>query len=121
MEIGDSIVGSKLSEIQKRPDQVKLVFQNSKLDKGYVLTFKGLLFETAGSSLNKKVRRAEINNTLGFRATSQLRQMDRDPKNYRQLFIQMEGSGDIDKFELLGAVRTYKLSSRKLTRVLKAG
>jgi len=109
MEI-DSVVGTKLNEIQKRPDEVKLVFQKND-GNTYVLTFKGLLFETSSSTLNKKVINVQLKNNLGFRALSQLRYLHRNPGNYKQLFIQMEGSSDDNKIELLGALRNYKISS----------
>jgi hypothetical protein len=106
MELNNVIVGTKLNEIQKKSDEVKLVFEN------HILIFKGLLFETSASTLNKRVKNVQVNNTLGFRATSQLRHLNRNPENYRQLFIQMEGSDDDNKLELLGAVRNYKILPR---------
>ena len=113
MEVGNVIIGLKLSAIQKMPDEVRLVFENSKTKKSYVLSFRGLLFETSGSTLNRRVMNIQINNTLGFRATSQLRHLNRDPHNYRQMFIQMEGSNDNNKLELLGAFRNYKISPKR--------
>ena len=115
MELDNLIVGAKLSEIQKKSDEVKLVFENSKTSKTYVLTFKGLLFETSASTLNRRVKNVQLNNTLGFRATSQLRHLNRNPENYRQLFIQMEGSDDNNKLELLGVLRSYRMSPRRIT------
>lgn len=112
MELDNVIVGSKLSEIQKKSDEVKLVFENSKTSEAYVLTFKGLLLETSASTLNRRVKNVQLNNTLGFRATSQLRHLHRNPENYRQLFIQMEGSDDNNKLELLGILRSYRVSPR---------
>ena len=113
MEFSDVIVGTKLNEIQKKSDDVKLVFEDTRTNKVYILTFKGLLFETSTSALNKRVRNIQLNETLGFRATSQLRHLNRDPKNYRQLFIQMEGSDDNHKPELLGALRNYRFLPRR--------
>ena len=113
MEVDNVIIGSRLSTIQKKPDKVKLVFENSKTKKSYVLSFRGLLFETSGSTLNRRVVKIQINRTLGFRAASQLRHLNRDPHNYRQMFIQMEGSNDDNKLELLGAFRNYKISPKK--------
>jgi hypothetical protein len=115
MEISDVIVGSRLNEIQKKPDEVKLVFENSKTNKVLVLSFKGLLFETSVSALNKRVKYAQLNNTLGVRATAQLQYLKRNPRNYRQLFIQMEGSDDNNKMELIGALRNYRISSKRNT------
>lgn len=113
MEVDNLIVGSKLSQIQKKPDEIRLIFENSKNGEGYVLRFRGLLFETNGSTINKKVKNIQFNNTLGFRATSQLRHLKRDPNNYRQIFIQMEGSNENNKLELLGAFRNYKISTKR--------
>jgi len=128
MEIDNVLVGTKLNQIQKKPDVVKLVFENSRTHKSYTLTFTGLLFETSGSTLNKRVRNIQLNDTLGMRATTQLRYLNRNPSNYRQLYIQMEGSNEDNKLELLGALRTLKispnrqLSARKsATKVAKKG
>jgi len=120
MEINNVIVGSKLNEIQKKPDEVRLVFHNSSLRKSYILTFKGLLFETSTSTLNKKVKNILFKDSLGFRALTQLRSLDRNPENYRQLFIQMEGSTDENKIELVGAFRNYKFSPRRKVALKKA-
>lgn len=113
MELSEKIVGTKLNEIQKKSDEVKLVFEDTKTNKIYVLTFKGLLFETSNPTLNKRVKDIHLNNNLGFRAISQLRHLNRNPNNYRQLFIQMEGSNDNNKLELLGALTNYKVSPRR--------
>lgn len=107
---GDKVVGLKLSEIQKKPDQVKLLFENTKTRRRYMMTFKGILFETTGSTLNRVVKNIRFESTVGFRAMSELRQLNRDPHNYGQVFIQMEGSGDNDKRELLGAYRNFSIA-----------
>ena len=52
MEISNVIIGSRLNEIQKKPNKIKLVFENMKTGETYALAFDGLLFETAGSALN---------------------------------------------------------------------
>jgi hypothetical protein len=115
MEINNVIVGTQLNEIQKKSDEVKLVFQNQQSKKCYALTFNGLLFETSGSALNKRVKNIQFDNTLGFRAISQLRHLNKDPHKYRQIFIQMEGSDDNNKMELLAAFSDYKLSHVRRT------
>jgi hypothetical protein len=112
MEIDSKLVGSKLNKIQKEPDLVTLVFENSKKGRRYVLTFNGILFETTASTLNKKVKHVQINDTLGIRALSQIRSLNRSPRKYRQIYIQMEGSSEENKLELLGALRTLKISNR---------
>jgi hypothetical protein len=112
MEVNNLIIGSKLSEIQKKPDNVKLVFENSRKGKTYFLSFDGILLETSGSSLNRRVRAIQIDNTLGFRVSSQLRHLHKNPQNYQQIFIQMEGSNEANKLELLGAFKNYKILSR---------
>ena len=119
MEINNEIIGAKLSEIQKKPDSVRLVFENPKTKKIYILTFKGLLFETSGVTLNKRVKQIHLADTLGFRAITQLRNLQRKPENYRQLFIQMEGSNDENKFELVGAHRNLKILPKKLALLKK--
>lgn len=117
MELSEIIIGTKLNEIQKKSDDVRLVFENTKSNKVYVLTFKGLLFETSNPTLNRRVKSVNLNSTLGFRAMSQIRHLNRNPNNYRQLFIQMEGSNDNNKIELLGALRSYKVSPLKQATV----
>lgn len=116
MEISEIITGSRLNEIQKKPDEIKLVFENSKANETYSLLFKGLLLETSGSALNKKVKNVQWDDALGFRVLTQLRYLRENPENYRQLFIQMEGSTDENKFELVGAVSNLKLSRRRKGR-----
>ena len=115
MESSSIIIGAKLNEIQKKPDKVILFFENSRTKESYVLTMRGLLFETSGSTLNKKVLNIQVNKTLGYRASSQLRQLKRDPQKYKQIYIQMEGSSEENKFELLGAVRNFKISNQQHT------
>jgi len=39
----------------------------------------------------------------GFRAFSQLQHLNRNPENYRQLFIQWKGRMNDNKMELIGA------------------
>jgi hypothetical protein len=117
VKIGSTLIGSRLTEIQKKPDEVNLIFENSKINKAYILSFKGLLFETSGSTLNRKVKNIQLNDTLGFRAFSQLQHLNRNPENYRQLFIQMEGSNDDNKMELIGALRNYKISSKRRSAI----
>lgn len=113
MELSDVIVGTKLNEIQKKSDGVKLVFENTTTHRVFVLTFNGLLFETSTPTLNKRVKHIQVNNALGFRALSQLRNLNLNPENYRQLFIQMEGSDDNNKLELIGAFGKYRISARR--------
>lgn len=108
MASSDVIVGAKLREIQKKSDEVTLVFE--KTHKKYFLILRGLLFETSGSALNKRVKDFQVNGHLGFRAISQLRNLNRNPDNYKQMYIQMEGSDELNKLELLGAFRNYKIS-----------
>ena len=120
MELRDVIVGTRLNEIRKKPDAIKLFFEDTKNNMMYVLSFKGLLFETSNPTLNKRVKNIQLNHSLGFRALSQLRYLNRNPENYRQLFIQMEGSDDNNKLELLGALRNYKVSPRRQPAPRKA-
>jgi hypothetical protein len=116
MEVNNVIIGAKLSEIQKKPDKVKLVFENNHTKKNYTLTFNGFLLETSDSVLNKRVKNIQFDNVLGFRVFAHLRDLNRNPQNYTQMYIQMEGSNEEKKRELLGAVRNYKISSRKVAQ-----
>jgi hypothetical protein len=106
MEI-ETVIGSKLSEIQKKSDGIRLVF--TKTNHQYELFFNGLLFETPYPTINKKVRMAKLNRVLGFKATTQLRREHKNPKDYKQLYIQMEGSDDENKIELVAALKDYDL------------
>lgn len=117
MEISEIIVGTTLNEIQKKTDNVKLVFENTRTNKAYVLTFNGLLFETSNPTLGKRVKSIQLTRTLGFRAISQLRSLNKNPNDYLQLFIQMEDSNENNKLELLGALKNYKVSSRRLATI----
>lgn len=112
MELSD-VIGARLNEIQKKPDNVKLVFENATKNEEYILRFTGLLFETSNSALNRRVKNIQIYNTLGFRAISQLGNLKQSPAAYRQLFIQMDGSDENNKIELLGALKNYKVLPRR--------
>jgi hypothetical protein len=119
MELSEIIVGTILNEIQKKSDEIKLVFEDTILNRVYVLTFKGLLFETSSPTLNKRVKKVQLTNVLGFRALAQLQHQNLNLNHYRQLFIQMEGSNDNNKLELLGALKDYKVSARRKASVKK--
>jgi hypothetical protein len=120
MEVNpNAIIGATLNEIQKRADAVKLVFENKKTKKAFTMTFDGFLLETAGSALEKRVKDVKINQALGFRTASQVRALRKDPHGYRQILIQMLGSTEENKLELLGAFKNYKLSSRPSSSVVK--
>ena len=119
MELSKVIIGTKLNEIQKKMNDVKLIFEDTKTNKVYVLTFEGLLLETSNPTLNKRVKNIQLDSVLGFRAMSQLRHLKLNPGSYRQLFIQMEGSNENNKLELLGALKNYKVSSRRQATVKK--
>ncbi|HVU55377.1 MAG TPA: hypothetical protein VHD83_09995 [Puia sp.] len=112
MESSKVIIGATLSEIQKKTDKVKLVFENKRSKKAFTLTFDGFLLETAGPALNRKVKDILYSNVLGFRTLSQVRSLHKSPNKYRQILIQMEGSTEDHKLELLGAFKALKLSSR---------
>jgi hypothetical protein len=110
---GSEVVGLTLNEIQKKPEQVKLVFQDPNEQTTYELTFDGLLFETSRTTLNHTVKDIRFEPIVGYRASSQLRSLKKKPEDYRQLFIQMSDSTDENKRELLGVYKTYKISHSK--------
>src|ERR1700722_693127 len=95
------IIGTTVEEIQKKPDLVKVVFENKRTRKTLTLSFDGVLLETAGSSLNKRVEDVKINQVLGFRTSTQLLSQRKNPQRYRELLIRMEGSTDDYKLELV--------------------
>ncbi|MEP6735147.1 MAG: hypothetical protein ABJA70_06485 [Chryseolinea sp.] len=72
-----------------------------------------MLFETPNPSLNKRVSYIDLDDTLGYKAISQLQFLKKDRKKYKQLFIQMEGSNDDHKLELLGVGKDYNLLPRR--------
>jgi hypothetical protein len=119
MEVSDVIVGTRLNEIHKKLNQVKLVFENEATSEIIVVAFEGLLLETSTPSLNHRVHIFSLTPGLGFRTTSQLRHLKQDPKHFRQLFIAMEGSTEENKSELLGAISNLKVSRRTKSRVKK--
>ncbi|HEV2354218.1 MAG TPA: hypothetical protein VGR89_08245 [Puia sp.] len=113
MELDQVIIGATLSEIQKKTDKVRLVFEDKTARKSYTVTFDGILLETASPPLNRRVRDVQVNNVLGFRAVSELRSHHKNPNKYKQILIRMEGSTDDNKLELLGAFKLNTLSSRR--------
>jgi hypothetical protein len=104
------IVGMTLEEIQKKPDLVKVVFENKRTRQTVTLSFDGVLLETGGSSLNKRVEDLKINQVLGFRTSTQLLSQRKNPQRYRELLIRMEGSTDDYKLELVGAFLPGKIT-----------
>jgi hypothetical protein len=116
MEINPSIVvGATLNEIQKKSDHVKMVFENKKIGRVFTMSFDGFLLETAGSALDQRVGDVKISRVLGFRTMSQVRAQGKDPSDYQQLLIQMEGSRDDYKLELLGAFKNYKIMPKAIS------
>jgi hypothetical protein len=113
MELNQVIMGTTLREIQKKTDKVRLVFENKTARKSYTVTFDGILLETASPALNRRVRDVQVNNVLGFRTVSELRSHHKNPDNYRQILIRMEGSTEENKLELLGAFKLNTLNSRR--------
>lgn len=115
MEVNPSVVvGATLNEIQKKTDHVKVVFENKALGRIFTMSFDGFLLETAGSALDKRVGDVKISRVLGFRTRSQVKSLGKDPGDYQQLLIQMEGSSDGYKLELLGAFKNYKILPREI-------
>ena len=105
-----------MNEIQKKTDKVKLVFENKRTKKAYTMVFDGFLLETSGSALEKRVKDVQLSQVLGFRTRSQVQTLHKNPHDYQQILIQMEGSTEDYKLELLGAFRNnYRLSSKSMT------
>ncbi len=109
------IVGATLNEIQKKADHVKVVFQNDKNGRTFTMSFDGFLLETSGSALGRRVSDVKVSSVLGFRTMTQVRAFGKDPHDYRQLLIQMEGSTDDYKLELFAAFRQYKITSKPIS------
>lgn len=114
MELESTIIGLKLIEINKNIDDIKLIFEDTNSNVAYLLTFKGYLFETGFVALNKRVENARLRRILGFKAVTQLRYEGENPSDFKQLFIQMEGSEDENKIELISVFKEYTLTSRTL-------
>lgn len=106
------IIGTRLVEIKKKDSAISLYFENR--DHKDVFQFDGLIFETPLTSVNKKVKLAEINNNLGIKALSQLRYENKNPFEYKQLLIQMENQSDEWKTELICVFKKIKITKRAL-------
>ncbi len=115
MELEKKITGFKLVEIQKGIDLIKLAFENELDHNAIVLSFKGYLFETNISVLNRKVEYANLRKVLGFKAVAQLRFDHQDISKFQQLLIQMEGTDDENKIELIAVFNNYSLSEHKFS------
>jgi hypothetical protein len=117
MEINE-LVGYKLQEIRKTGNQVKLFFKNQQVHKEVELSFRGFLFETSILATNRNVSSIELGSATGFRAITLLRREQLNPEEYRQLFIQMSGSSEENKIELICVFTSYRLISiNKSSRV----
>lgn len=113
----NNIIGSELSQISKTSDKVNLVFKNYRDGNNIILVFNGLVFETTISALNKKVKRTELKNILGFKAVVQLGYQGIESSGYKQLLIEMEGSSNENKIELICVLKNYKMKSLPLEKV----
>jgi hypothetical protein len=114
MEI-NHLEGFKLIEIRKTGDKINLIFKRSGHSQKIELSFKGLLFETSTSAITKQVERIDLKNVLGFKAITQLRHQKLNPSEYKQLLIQMEGSSEEYKIELICVFKEYKLTQHRGT------
>ena len=110
MELATIITGQKLIEIQKGVNLIKIVFENNLDQSNTILSFQGYLFETNISVLNRKVEYANLRNTLGFKAVAQLRYDKQDFTAFKQLLIQMEGTDDENKIELIAVFKSYTIN-----------
>lgn len=107
-DLTQELVGLELMQIQKKNSQIELLFRDRKHNKKTVLTFKGMLFETPSSALNKKVQHVERNRNIGFKALTQLRTQNLDVSKYEELLIQMQGNTQEFKIELLCVSDDFK-------------
>ena len=112
MEINE-LIGYKLQEIRKTGNQVRLSFNNRQLHKEVELSFTGFLFETSMLATNRNVSSIELGSATGFRAITLLRREQLNPNEYRQLFMQMSGSSEENKIELICVFKSYRLSILK--------
>jgi hypothetical protein len=108
MEINE-LVGFKLIEIQKTGAFIKLFFKGSGKNQDFELSYKGLLFETSTSAINKQIAMIHLKSVLGFKAITQLRFQNVNPSEYQQLYIQMRGSTEDWKIELICVFKDYTL------------
>jgi len=114
MELENTIIGLKLIEINKNVDDIKMIFEDANSNVVYILTFKGYLFETGYVALNKRVEHANLRRTLGFKAVTQLRYEGENPAEFKQLLIQMEGSDDENKIEIISVFKEFSLTTKTL-------
>lgn len=114
MELKDKLTGYQLIKIEKGISVVKLTFEDKKSRKRISMTFSGLLFETPFPALNRVVERIEFRNTLGFKAMTQLRQLDYPVDKYGQLLIEMSGSNSESKIELICVYQKYRIRTTNL-------
>ena len=114
IELTNTIIGLKLIEINKNVDDIKMIFEDVNSNVVYILTFKGYLFETGYVALNKRVEHANLRRTLGFKAVTQLRYEGENPAEFKQLLIQMEGSDDENKIEIISVFKEFSLTTKTL-------
>jgi len=114
MELEKKITGFRLVEIQKGVGLIKLAFENEADHSLVVVSFDGYLFETNISVLNRKVEYANLRKVLGFKALAQLRFDNKNISDYQQLLIQMEGTDDENKIELIAVFKSFSLSEKTL-------
>ena len=106
----NSIIGFRLTEIQKTAKQTTLFFAKRGSGEKIQLSFeRGLLFETPSPATDRKVLKIDLKTVLGFKALTELRNQDLNPQDFQQLLIEMEGSTGEYKIELICVFRQHKL------------
>jgi len=108
-KLTNELIGCTLIRITRNSDSssVEILFEKNKIR--YNLSFDGYLMETKISPLNDKVSYINLGSTLGFRSIGEVRSRGHNIDDYQQLFIQMEGSKEDAKIELIAAVKNYKI------------
>jgi hypothetical protein len=109
MELKEKLRGCLLLSINKTGTNVKIKFFNPATNKNLVLSFDGLVFETPSLVLNREVIRTEYSHILGYKSMTQLQHQNKNPSEYKQLLIELNGSTADYKNELLCAFKDYQL------------
>ena len=104
-----NLEGYRLKEIIKRNHKNILLFRKQGSHEKIELFFDGLLFESTSPVANKKVHQVFLEDTLGFRALTELRHQNLNIREYKQLLLKMEDSTNDYKVELICVFKKHRL------------
>jgi hypothetical protein len=82
------------------------------------VAFDGVLFQTGTSVVGNKIAEFDLSETPGFKCWNELQRLGKNPSEYDQLYIRMEGSTEQNKIELLCGCKNIRVQDSMSSTVL---